>query len=138
MEDGLAGKAGHRRERISWKTCTPRNSIARIRSTIRSASPPRLGRCPMESELSALTSELLSRLPTITVEERRLGLEIYRQLAHGEPVSRAELARALEAPTGTVVELVGHPNFPCLTYISKEVRIIRFGWLARAALPLPF
>src|SRR5258708_36777645 len=116
MEDRLAGKARHRLERTIWTTRTPRNAIARIRSTIRSASPPRLGRCPMESELSALTSELLSRLPTITGEERRLGLEIYRQLAHGEPVSRAELARALEAPTGTVEELLGHPNLRSLTY----------------------
>jgi len=32
---------------------------------------------------SALASDLLARLPTMTDEERRLGLEIYRQLSHG-------------------------------------------------------
>src|SRR5258708_33894290 len=89
----------------------------------------------MASELSALTSELLSRLPTIPGEERRLGLEIYRQLAHGEPVSRAELARALEAPTGTVEELLGHPNLRSLTYTDKEGRIIGFGGLAVREMP---
>src|SRR5258708_30963623 len=89
----------------------------------------------MASELSALTSELPSRLPTITGEERRPGLEIYRQLAHGEPVSRAELARALEAPTGTGEELLGHPNLRSLTYTHKEGRIIAFCGLAAREMP---
>jgi len=92
----------------------------------------------MESELSALTSELLSRLPTITVEERRLGLEIYRQLARGEPVSRAELAQALEAPIGTVEELLGRPNLKSLTYPDKDGRIIGFGGLAVREMPHRF
>src|SRR5438552_389325 len=37
--------------------------------------------------LGTLTSDLLVRLPTMTEEERYLGLEIYRQLSRGEPVS---------------------------------------------------
>src|SRR5258708_14312452 len=121
MEDRLAGKARHVLERTIWKTRTRRNCIARIRMTIRSASPPRLGRCSMESELSALTSELLSRLPTITVEEQRLGLEIYRQLARGEPVSRAELAQALEAPIGTVEGVPGPPKLKSRTSPDNDV-----------------
>ena len=88
--------------------------------------------------LTALTSELLSRLPTMTVEEQRLGLEIYRQLAHGEAVSSAELARALEAPTGTVEELLGRPNLRSLTYTDKEGRIIGFGGLAVREMPHRF
>jgi len=92
----------------------------------------------MESNLSTLTSELLSRLPTITGEEQRLGLEIYRQLARGEAVSRAELARALEASTDTVEELLARPNLNSLTYADKEGRIIGFGGLAVREMPHRF
>ena len=92
----------------------------------------------MESELIALTSELLSRLPTMTGEEQRLGLEMYRQLARGEPVSRAELARALEAPTDTVEELLGRPNLKSLTYTDEGGQIIGFGGLAVREMPHRF
>src|SRR2546425_4272538 len=98
----------------------------------------RLGRCSVESELIALTSELLSRLPTMTGEEQRLGLEMYRQLARGEPVSRAELARALEAPTDTVEELLGRPNLKSLTYTDEGGQIIGFGGLAVREMPHRF
>ena len=74
----------------------------------------------------------------MTGEEQRLGLEIYRQLAQGEPVLRSELARALEAPTDTVDELVGHPNLKCLTYTDKQGRIIGFGGLAVREMPHRF
>ncbi len=50
---------------------------------------------PTEKTLSALASEPVARLPTMTDEEQRLGLEIYRHIAHGEPVRRADLAEAL-------------------------------------------
>jgi len=62
------------------------------------------------STLNALASELLTRLPTMTDEERRLGLEVYRQLARGEPVLRLSLAEALDVPTHDVDELLSHPN----------------------------
>ena len=88
--------------------------------------------------LNALASELLARLPTMTGEEQRLGLEIYRQLAQGEPVLRSELAEALEAPTNTVDELLGHPNLKCLTYTDKQGRIIGFGGLAVREMPHRF
>jgi len=88
--------------------------------------------------LTVLASELLARLPTMTGEEQRLGLEIYRQLAQGEPVLRSELARALEAPTDTVDELLGHPNLKCLTYTDKQGRIIGFGGLAVREMPHRF
>jgi len=44
---------------------------------------------------------LLARLPSMTGEEQRLGLEIYRQLAQGEPVLRSELAEAREGSNQT-------------------------------------
>ena len=73
--------------------------------------------------VTALASELLARLPSVTGEEQRLGLEIYRQLAQGEPVLRSELAEALEAPTDTVDELLERPNLRSLTYTDKQGRI---------------
>lgn len=66
----------------------------------------------------------------MTDEEQRLGLEIYRELARGQPVLRAGLAEALEVPTRTVDELLEHPNLKCLTYTDREGRIIGFGGLA--------
>jgi len=88
--------------------------------------------------LTALASELLARLPTMTGEEQRLGLEIYRQLAQGEPVLRSELAEALEAPPDTVDELLEHPNLRSLTYTDKQGRIIGFGGLAVREMPHRF
>jgi len=88
--------------------------------------------------LTVLASDLLARLPTMTGEEQRLGLEIYRQLAQGEPVLRSALAEALEAPTDTVDELLGHPNLRSLTYTDKQGRIIGFGGLAVPEMPHRF
>ncbi|OLB59597.1 MAG: hypothetical protein AUI13_03255 [Gemmatimonadetes bacterium 13_2_20CM_2_69_23] len=90
------------------------------------------------STLSALASELLARLPTMTDEERRLGLEVYRQLARGEPVLRLSLAEALDVPTHDVDELLGHPNLKCLTYSDNDGRIIGFGGLAVRKMPHRF
>ena len=92
----------------------------------------------MERTLSALASNLLARLPSMTGEEQRLGLEIYRQLAQGEPVLRSELAEAVKAPTDTVDELLEHPNLKCLTYADKQGRIIGFGGLAVREMPHRF
>lgn len=92
----------------------------------------------MEKTLRALASDLLARLPTMTDEEKRLGLEIYRQLAQGEPVLRSGLAEALGVPSHTVDELLGHPNLKPLTYTDKEGQIIGFGGLAVREMPHRF
>jgi len=88
--------------------------------------------------LTALASELLARLPTMTEEERRVGLEIYRQLAQGEPVLRSQLAVALEVPSHTVDELLESPNLKSLTYADKDGQIIGFGGLAVREMPHRF
>jgi alkylmercury lyase len=92
-------------------------------------------RLPEESTLSALASDLLARLPTMTGEEQNLGLEIYRQLAHGAPVPRASIAEALVVPRDTVDELLKRPNLRCLTYTDTAGRIIGFGGLAVQEMP---
>ncbi len=88
----------------------------------------------MEKTLSSLASEVLARLPTMSEEERRLGLEIYRQLAKGEPVLPSGLAEALTIPASAVNDLLGHPHLKCLTYLDGEGRIIGFGGLAVRAM----
>ncbi len=91
-----------------------------------------------QEPLSRLTSELLARLPTMTPEERRLGLEIYRQLARGAPVPTAALAPALALPTRAVDELLARQNLKSLTYTDDQGRIIGFGGLAVGEMPHRF
>ena len=92
----------------------------------------------MEQTLDMLASELLLRLPMMTEEERLLGLEIYRQLSKGEPVSTSGLASALKSPAHELDKLLAHPNLKCLTYADKEGRIIGFGGLAVSPMPHRF
>jgi alkylmercury lyase len=88
--------------------------------------------------MTALASDLLAQLPTMTDEEQRLGLELYRQLAQGEPVLSAGLAEALGVPTQRVDELLEHPNLKCLTYTNREGQIVGFGGLAVREMPHRF
>ncbi len=86
----------------------------------------------------SLESELLARLPTMNEEEKRLGLEIYRQLALGQSVERAGLAEALHLPLAEVEEVLGHNNVKSLTYADPAGRIIGFGGLAIREMPHRF
>ena len=88
--------------------------------------------------LQRLGSELLTRLPTMTEAERRVGLEIYRQLARGEPVPKAKLASALVVSIHTVDDLLRHSNLKSLTYIDRDGQIIGFGGLAVREMPHRF
>lgn len=95
----------------------------------------------MEKTLTALASDLLARLPIMTDEEKRLGLEIYRELAHGEPVVRAALADALEVPTRMVDDLLEHPNLSAPGTVSSSPTSLawRPTWnRLRLEAPLPF
>jgi len=85
-----------------------------------------------------LASELLTRLPTMNEEEKRVGLEIYRQLALGQPVQRAGLAEALHRPLAAVEEILGRTNLKSLTYTDAEGRIVGFGGLAIREMPHRF
>jgi alkylmercury lyase len=77
-----------------------------------------------------LASGLLARLPVVTGEEQRLGVEIYRQLAEGQPVAPSRLAQALRVATRDVAELLNGPNLKPLTYADQQGWIIGFGGLA--------
>lgn len=88
--------------------------------------------------LKSLSSDLLTRLPAMTEEERRLGLEIYRQLAGGEPVLKSKLASALAVSNYALDELLAHSNLKSLTYFDHDGRIIGFGGLAVREMPHRF
>ncbi|HKW40695.1 MAG TPA: organomercurial lyase [Gemmatimonadales bacterium] len=88
--------------------------------------------------IGQLASDLLARLPAITGEEQRLGVEIYRQLAEGRPVAPSRLAQALHMTTGDVAELLKSPNLQPLTYADAEGRVIGFGGLALEGMPHRF
>ena len=85
-----------------------------------------------------LASDLLARLPVITDEEQRLGVEIYRQLAEGRPVAPSRLAQALHVRAGDVAQLLTGPNLKPLTYADKQGRIVGFGGLAVQEMPHRF
>ncbi len=85
-----------------------------------------------------LASDLLARLPVITGEEQRLGVEIYRQLAEGRPVAPSRLAEALRVAAGDVAELLERPNLKPLTYVDQQGSIIGFGGLAVQEMPHRF
>jgi len=88
--------------------------------------------------IDQLASDLLARLPVITGEEQRLGVEIYRQLAQGRPVAPSRLAPALRTTTGDIARLLKGPNLRPLTYADEQGRIIGFGGLAVGAMPHRF
>ncbi len=86
----------------------------------------------------SLASELLTLLPTVSEEEKRVGLEIYRQLALGQPVQRVGLAEALRLPLAAVEEVLRRTNLKSLTYADAEGRILGFGGLAIREMPHRF
>ena len=85
-----------------------------------------------------LASDLLTRLPVITGEEQRLGVEIYRQLAEGRPVAPSRLAQVLGVAAGDVSALLERPNLKSLTYADKQGWIVGFGGLAVQEMPHHF
>jgi alkylmercury lyase len=85
-----------------------------------------------------LASDLLARLPVVTGEEQRLGVEIYRQLAEGQPVAPSRLAQALRVATSEVAALLQRPNLKPLTYADQQGRVIGFGGLAVQVMPHRF
>ena len=89
-----------------------------------------VGGRPSSTDVEHLARDLLARLPILTGEEQRLGLEIYRQLAEGQPVAPSRLAQALRVATRDVAELLERPSLKCLTYADQQGRIIGFGGLA--------
>ena len=73
---------------------------------------------------------LKPHLPIFSLEEQRAALALYRELAKGEPVDEARLARALAISVAEARALLHRPPIKGLTYTDDRGRILGFGGLA--------
>lgn len=80
--------------------------------------------------LDEIFAPLSAALPELSELEQRLGIELYRQLARGEPVRREQLAETLTLPTRDVVGLLEQPGLKGLVFYDGENRVMGFGGLA--------
>lgn len=69
-------------------------------------------------------------LPSFTPEERRAALTLYRELAKGEPVSVAELGRALGVTAAEAQAFLDRDSLKWLVYRDDAGRVVGFGGLA--------
>jgi alkylmercury lyase len=75
---------------------------------------------------------LKPHLPSFSLEEQRAALALYRELAKGEPVDAAGLARALDTSIAEARALLQRQSIKSLTYTDDRGRILGFGGLATA------
>lgn len=75
---------------------------------------------------AALAAELAAVTPTLSDEQQRLALSVYRLLADGEPVDRARLATRTGLSPERVAELLG--DLPGV-YVDDRERVIGFWGL---------
>lgn len=75
---------------------------------------------------------LQAHLPSFSLQERRVAIALYRELAKGQPVDGAQLARALRISSANSRVLLQRDSIKCLTHSDAEGRILGFGGLAAA------
>jgi alkylmercury lyase len=81
----------------------------------------------MEVTLDELADAIGAAVPDLDADEQRITVEVYRLLADGEPVSVAELARAIDVPSARVEDALA--SWPGV-YRDQEGRVIGFWGLA--------
>lgn len=81
---------------------------------------------------NAYFEQLEQHLLDFSLEDQRTALVIYRQLAKGEAVDDAQLARALGAGLEETRARRARPAIRAFTYADPEGRILGFGGLAAA------
>lgn len=81
-----------------------------------------------------LWEAIARRLPTLTPEEQRAGIVLLRELAKGEPVTAAQLARAIGATTADAKTVLERPGLKPFVYRDEEGRVV--GYLGLAARPM--
>jgi alkylmercury lyase len=80
--------------------------------------------------LDDVARAVVGAFPTLDPLEQRLSLDLYRLLAGGEPVLRAELARRLEVPLETVDRILdGWPG----VFADEQRRVVGYWGLALPA-----
>jgi alkylmercury lyase len=73
-------------------------------------------------------------LPNLSPEEQRVGIVLLRVLARGEPVTAAQLARALGASTADARALLERAGLKAFAYTDEQGRVA--GYLGLAATPM--
>ena len=81
-------------------------------------------------DLDNLTATLLDSFPRFIREEQDLAVQLYRELAKGQPVDRESLADALGMQHENAVEILD--QWPSLVYYDDQKRVIGFGGLTVA------
>lgn len=73
---------------------------------------------------------LQPHLPSFSIEERRVAVALYRELAKGRPVGDAQLAGALRLSTIETRALLERNSIKGLIYADNQGRVLGFGGLA--------
>ncbi len=81
------------------------------------------------AEIGRLAHVICDRLPDASEDEKKLSLEIYRQLSRGEPITPESLAEPMEMDGTTVKQLLAGAALKGNTYYDKG-KIAGFGGLA--------
>lgn len=91
---------------------------------------------PVEfADLEAVSTALLQVLPRLSIEEQRLGLALYRQLARGQPVHLESVAAVVGLSAEAVATLANRDPLRALIYRDDRDRAVGFAGLA--VLPMP-
>lgn len=78
-------------------------------------------------DLDGIALSITKSFPTLDASERRLSVELYRKLAHGQPVPREALAQSLGTPVGNVNAILD--RWPGVFFDSQQ-RVIGYWGLA--------
>jgi alkylmercury lyase len=73
-------------------------------------------------------------LPSFSVAEQRAAVALYRELAKGEPVDDAQLARTLGLSIIETRAFLERETIKCLVYADDQGRVLGFGGLAATAM----
>ena len=81
------------------------------------------------ADLNGVVASLLTAFPKLDLFEQRLSLELYRQLAAGQPVPRAALAELLRVPVETVSRTIdGWPG----VFSDEQKRVVGYWGISLA------
>ena len=81
------------------------------------------------ADLNGVVASLLTAFPKLDLFEQRLSLELYRQLAAGQPVPRATLAELLQVPIETLSRTIdGWPG----VFSDAQKRVVGYWGISLA------
>ncbi len=81
---------------------------------------------------------MMETVPPFGDDAKRLSIELYRQLARGEPVSQESLAEALGVPTREITALLEDEQLKGWVFYDDDQHVIGFRGLAIREMPHRF